>query len=146
MRALLLAALAGTLMLTGCAEAIVSHVTTRTHAAYTDAHFANFVETCVVGRCRKGQVLAALGPPNQVLAQDRGDVFVYRRSERDTNVVNLNPSMVSGFGPTVPVPIYFRSTREGREDTLMLFFDADGVFRGRSLARGIDVRPEGDPP
>ncbi len=145
MRVLMLAALAGALC-TSCAEAIISHVTTRTHAAYTDADFARFVEICGERPCRKGQVLAALGPPNQVLAQDRGDVFVYRRSERDTNVINLNPSMVSGFGPTVPVPIYFRSTREGREDTLMLFFDAEGVFRGRSLAQGIGSAPEGGTP
>lgn len=131
--------------LTGCAEALFSRVTMRTHAAYSDRDFARFGETCKEGSSRKSDIMAVLGPPNQVLAQDRGDVFVYRRSASDTNVVNLNPSMVSGFGPTVPVPIYFRSNRSGREDSLMLFFDEQGVFVGESLVQGIDPDTEGVP-
>ena len=130
------------LLATGCAEALFSRVSIQSHAAYTDADFAEFLAIREIGSTRKGQVLATLGPPIQVLAQDTGDVFVYRRHARDTNVVNLNPSMVSGFGPTVPIPIYFRSSTTGREDTLMLFFDAEGRLRGQSLLRGIE---EGEP-
>ncbi len=126
------------LLLTGCAEALFSRVSMQSHAAYTDADFAAFLAIRRIGTTRKGEVLATLGPPIQVLPQDRGDIFVYRRRARETNVVNLNPSMVSGFGPTVPIPIYFRSATTGREDTLMIFFDAEGRLRGQSLMRNID--------
>jgi len=134
------------LMLTGCAEALFSRVTMRSHAAYSDADFSEFLAIRQIGSTRKGDVLATLGPPVQVLAQDRGDVFVYRRSARDRSVVNLNPAMVSGLGPTVPIPIYFRSVTTGYEDALMLFFDHEGRLLGDSLVRGIDPPASGETP
>lgn len=137
MRRLLLGLLVP-LLLTGCAEALFSRTSMKSHVAYTDSDFDAYLAIREVGATRKGQVLATLGPPIQVLPQDRGDIFVYRRRARETNVINLNPAMVSGFGPTVPVPVYFRSATTGQEDTLMVFFDAEGRLRGESLIRNID--------
>lgn len=139
MRLRILASVTCAVLLTGCAEAIFSRVTRRDGAAYSDADFVRYTKQRQMGVTRKGEVLSALGPPIQVLAQDQGDVFVYRATSRVTDVINLNPSTVSGFGPSVPVPIYFRSDTTGREDTLMLFFDAQGRLVGESLARGIDA-------
>ena len=135
---LLIAALCMGSLFTGCAKAIVSHVSRTSHQAYNDADLARFKSVRSLGTTRKGEVLAPLGPPIEVIGQDTGDIFVYRRRALQTNVINLNPGMVSGFGPTLPIPLYYRSTTTGREDTLMLFFDAEGLLQGESLLRGID--------
>ena len=74
-------------------------------------------------------MLATLGPPIQVIGQDTGEVFVYRRLARDTSTINLNPSMVTLFCPAPPIPIYFDSRTSGRDDTLMVFFDSQGQDR-----------------
>lgn len=139
----IIAALVCGFLLSGCAEAIFSRVTRRDSAAYSDADFTRYAKLRKMGTTGKGEVLSTLGPPVQVLAQDHGDVFVYRATSRVTDVINLNPSTVSGFGPTVPVPLYFSSDTTGREDTLMLFFDTEGRLVGESLARGIDASQDG---
>jgi hypothetical protein len=126
------------LLLGGCAEALYSRVAVQSHDAYSDADYAAFLAIRQLGATRKGEVLATLGPPIQVLGQDAGDVFVYQRRARNTSVVNINPAVVSGFGPTVPIPIYVRSATTGRDDTLMLFFDPEGRLQGESLLRGIE--------
>lgn len=128
----------------GCAKAIFSRVTTRSHQAYTDADFAEFLEIRQLGETGKAEVLATLGPPIEVLSQDSGDVFVYRRRIRESNVINLNPNTVSGFGPPVPVPLFFRSSTKGRDDTLMLFFGPDGRLRGDSLRLNLEAFPVGE--
>ena len=122
----------------GCAEAMFSRESARSHTAYGDIDFVRFRTMRASGPLDKGDVLATLGPPTEAIRQDTGDVFVYRRIALETNVLNLNPAVVS-LVPTVPIPIYFRSTTTGRDDTLMLFFDQDGGLLGSSLRRGIDA-------
>ncbi len=132
------------LLLSGCAEAMFSRVSMRSHAAYSDGDLALFRTMRSAGSVHKGDVLATLGHPTQVIGQDTGDVFVYRRRFRQENVINLDPSVVSGLGPTVPIPIFFRNTTTGRNDTLMLFFDTDGRLLGDSLLRGIEAPAGGE--
>jgi hypothetical protein len=129
---LLIATLAG-----GCARAIFSIVSFRTHEAYTDASLTRFRELLQSGETvGKSDVMATLGPPIEVIGQDEGEVFVYRRLARDTNVINLNPAMIS-FVPAPPVPIYYGSDSSGRDDTLMLFFDREGWLRNTGERLGI---------
>ncbi len=121
----------------GCAAAIFSIVSFRSHAAYTDASLASFRELLGSGvAVTKPDVLATLGPPIEVIGQDDGEVFVYRRLARDTNVINLNPGMVTFFAAP-PVPIYFGSDSSGRDDTLMVFFDREGRLRNTGERLGI---------
>lgn len=127
----------------GCAQAILSRITTRSHQAYSDADFAEFLEIRELGQTGKAEVLATLGPPIEVLSQDSGDVFVYRRRIRESTVINLNPNTVT-FGPPVPIPLFFRSSTSGRDDTLMLFFGPDGRLRGDSLRLHLEAFPVGE--
>ena len=124
-------------LLAGCAEAIFSLESHRTHEAYTETSLDEFMKLRATGPVSKAEVLATLGPPIQVIGQDAGEVFVYRRLARDTSTINLNPSMVSLFGPTPPIPIYFDSRTSGRDDTLMVFFDSEGRVQGEGFNLGV---------
>ena len=113
----------------GCSDAFLSLITFRSHHAFTEESYEGYRETRRAGPVTKADVLTTLGPPIQVLVQDEGDVFVYRRVARDTRIIHLNPSFVSYFGPMPPVPLYFGSFTVGRNDELMVFFDRDGRLR-----------------
>jgi hypothetical protein len=72
-----------------------------------------------------------------VIGQDAGEIFVYRRLARDTRIINLNPGMVSVPISLPSVPLFFDSETSGRDDTLMVFFDPDGLMQGASINLGI---------
>jgi hypothetical protein len=124
-------------LLAGCAEAIFSLESHRTHDAYTEASLDQFVKLRDMGPVSKAEVLATLGPPIHVIGQDTGEVFVYRRLARDTTTINLNPSMVRLSVPAPPIPIYFDSRTSGRDDTLMVFFDSEGWVQGEGFNLGV---------
>jgi hypothetical protein len=132
-----IALLLGVALSTGCAEAILSIDSYRTHDAYTEASLGDFVEMRAAGPVSKAEVLATLGPPIHVISQDVGEIFVYRRQARDTRTINLNPAMVTLFFSLPSMPLYFDSDTSGRDDTLMVFFDSQGRLRGESVNLGI---------
>jgi hypothetical protein len=128
----------------GCAEAIFSVDSYRTHNAYTRASLGEFAAVRAEGPVTKADVLATLGPPIHVIGQDVGEIFVYRRLARDTRTINLNPAMVTVFISLPSIPIYFDSDTSGRDDTLMVFFDSEGRMQGESVNLGIgDTRQSG---
>jgi hypothetical protein len=128
----------------GCAEALFSIDSYRTHNAYTEASLAEFAAARAEGPITKAEVLATLGPPIYVIGQDTGEIFVYRRLARDNRTINLNPAMVTVFISLPPIPIYFDSDTSGRDDTLMVFFDSEGRMQGESVNLGIgDTRQSG---
>jgi len=122
---------------TGCAEAIFSIDSYRTHDAYSEASLLAFQEIKAEGPVTKADVLATLGPPIHVIGQEAGEIFVYRRLARDTRTINLNPGMVTLFISLPSVPIYFDSETSGRDDTLMVFFDSQGRMQGEGINLGI---------
>jgi hypothetical protein len=128
----------------GCAEALFSIDSYRTHDAYTEAFLNDFVKMSVEGPVSKADVLATLGPPSHVIGQDAGEIFVYQRLARDTRIINLDPSTISVFISLPSIPIYFDSQTSGRHDTLMVFFDSQGRMQGESVNLGIgDTRQSG---
>jgi hypothetical protein len=131
------ALLLGATLSTGCAEAIFSIDSYRTHDAYTEASLGEFLEMRAAGPVTKADVLATLGPPIHVIGQDAGEIFVYRRLARDTRTIDINPAMVTLFFSLPSMPIYFDSDTSGRDDTLMVFFDSQGRLRGESVNLGI---------
>jgi hypothetical protein len=128
----------------GCAEAIFSIDSSRTHDAYTEASLNEFVRMSVEGPVSKADVLATLGPPIHVIGQEAGEIFVYQRLARDTRTINLDPSTISVFISLPSIPIYFDSDTSGRHDTLMVFFDSQGRMQGEGVNLGIgDTRQSG---
>ncbi len=138
-RAALLGLVLCALLGSGCGQALFSIVSFRSHDAYTDVALARFYELIAAtgGKVSKPEVLFTLGPPIQVVGQDEGEIFIYRRLARDTSIINLNPSMISFVGPLPPIPIYFASDRSGRDDTLMIFFDREGRLANQGLRLGV---------
>jgi hypothetical protein len=132
-----LALLLAAALLAGCAEALFSIDSYRSHDAYTEASLRAFRERKAGGQVTKADLLATLGPPIRVIGEDTGEVFVYRRLARDNRTINLNPGMVRVGIPAPPLPIYFDSETSGRDDTLMVFFDSEGRMRGESVNLGI---------
>jgi hypothetical protein len=121
----------------GCASALFSIDSYRTHDAYTEVSLAEFVKLRAAGPISKADVLATLGPPIHVIGQDAGEIFVYRRLARDTRTINLNPAMVTVWISLPSIPIYFNRNTSGRDDTLMVFFDSQGRMQGESINLGI---------
>ena len=84
----------------------------------------------------KGEILARLGPPVQVIEQPDGEVFVYRRRARDTSILNINPS---GFVAGAPAfSVLYDAEVSNRDDVLMVSFDRDGAVRGVSRREDVD--------
>lgn len=126
------------MLASGCAEAIFSIDSFRSHEAYSEASLLRFREIQSEGAVlTKADVLATLGPPVHVIGQDAGEIFVYRRMARDIRTINLNPGMVTLFVSLPAVPIYFDSETSGRDDTLMVFFDRQGNMRGEGVNLGV---------
>jgi hypothetical protein len=78
----------------------------------------------------KADVLAALGPPGEVLPLVDGDVFVYRLRLTDVEFLNLNTGIFTG----VFVPVYARLEGRQRDDALFVQFDAAGRLTAVSEA------------
>ena len=124
-------------LLLGCGGALYSRESSRSHDAYTAASLESFRRAQADRLLSKADVLATLGPPIHVIGQEDGEIFVYRRVVTDTNAINLNPGVVSGLAPAPAIPLYLRSRTSGRDDTLMIFFDAHGQVRGESARHEV---------
>ena len=127
-------------LLLGCGGALFSRESSRSHDAYTAASLESFRRAQADRLLSKADVLATLGPPIHVIGQADGEIFVYRRVVTDTNAINLNPGVVSGLAPAPAIPLYLRSRTSGRDDTLMIFFNAHGQVRGESARHEVGGR------
>jgi outer membrane protein assembly factor BamE (lipoprotein component of BamABCDE complex) len=86
----------------------------------------------VAGETTKAQVLASFGPPDVIVRQLDGDVFVYRYLRRNTNTLTLEEPVVTNF-------TFFSYTRSSeKDDRLSILFDASGVVRSFGLRHGTE--------
>ena len=107
--------------LTSCTGALFTEI------EYREGHVPPAPETRLE---TKADVLGFLGAPQSYLAQRDGDVFVYRLSNVNIEVLNLNTRIFT----LVIVPIYARLDGEQLDRLVFVFFDTDG--RVRNLAVG----------
>jgi hypothetical protein len=121
-----------------CSEALIARSSYRSHEAFTDESLQRFDRARAAGELSKADVLASLGPPIHLIGQPDGEIFVYRRAALDRWTVDLNPSFVPTPFPTPPIPLYFGSFTRGRDDTLMVFFDAEGRMRATGSKLTVD--------
>jgi outer membrane protein assembly factor BamE (lipoprotein component of BamABCDE complex) len=86
----------------------------------------------VAGETTKAQVLAGFGPPDVIVRQLDGDVFVYRYVRRNTSTFTLEEPVITNF-------TFFAYTRSNeRDDRLSILFDSGGVVRSFGLRRGTE--------
>jgi len=78
-------------------------------------------EVLVVGQTPKAEVLTRLGPPNRILRQKSGDVFVYHHDQRNSSELEIQEPVVTRF------TIFQWEKVQDKSDRLMVFFDQAGL-------------------
>jgi hypothetical protein len=84
----------------------------------------------VVGRTAKPEVLAKLGPPNRILRQKSGDVFVYHHDQRNTSELEITEPVFTRF------TLFQWEKVQDKSDRLMVFFDPAGVVSAFGYREG----------
>lgn len=138
-------AMAALLLVSGllaCGPTLYAVRSYRGHAALDVGALATIAEIAEGDAPHKADVLSRLGPPVGVVGQAGGDVFVYRYVARDSQEVNLNPAFLVPSAPSVP--LYLNRGVSGRDDVLLVFFDADGRLVDASMRRSVDAAEVGD--
>ena len=92
-------------------------------------------EWLVVGTTTKPDVLATFGPPDRIVRQRDGDVFVYRYAQRNGFQLEIED-------PFSGVEVFTWDRMQEKSDRLMVFFDPSGVVNSFGFRRGRDeLRP-----
>ena len=91
---------------------------------------ANPQQVLVVGSTPKAEVLARLGPPNRILRQKTGDVFVYHHDQRNKSELNITEPLFTRFTLFEWVKV------QDKSDRLMVFFDRAGVVSAFGYRQG----------
>jgi hypothetical protein len=82
-----------------------------------------------VGETAKSQVLAHFGPPDRILRQRDGDVFIYRYEQRNSSELDISEP-IRGF-------TLFRWDKvQDKSDRLMVFFDPTGIVSAFGYRHG----------
>lgn len=87
----------------------------------------------VPGTTTKADVLRNIGPPDRIVRQYDGDVFVYAYSRRNVNTLILAE-------PVFTHTTIFEYTKEQeKSDRLVVMFNRDGVLLSVGLQRGTQT-------
>jgi len=87
-------------------------------------------EVLVVGQTRKAEVLARLGPPDRILRQKGGDIFVYNHEQRNNSELEIREPVVTRL------TIFQWAKVQEKSDRLMVFFDPVGVVSAFGYRKG----------
>lgn len=86
-------------------------------------------QVLTVGETGKGEVLSLFGPPDRILRQREGDVFIYRYEQRNTSQLDISEP-IRGF-------TLFRWDKvQDKSDRLMVFFDVGGLVSAFGYRHG----------
>jgi hypothetical protein len=86
-------------------------------------------EMVVVGASTKPQVLAHFGPPDRIVRQRDGDVFVYRYAQRNGFQLEIEE-------PFSGIEIFTWDRVQEKSDRLLVFFDRNGLVSAFGFRRG----------
>jgi hypothetical protein len=86
-------------------------------------------QALLVGSTSKADVLGRFGPPDRILRQRTGDVFVYRQDQRNSSEFNL-------VEPFTRFVLFTWEKTQDKSDRLMVFFDPAGVVSAFGYRRG----------
>jgi len=86
----------------------------------------------VLGKTTKPDVLRDVGPPDRLVRQYDGDVFVYEYIRRNESTLELEE-------PVFTHATIFEYTRvTERSDRMIVFFDRNGIVSGVGFRRGTE--------
>jgi hypothetical protein len=86
-------------------------------------------EMIIVGSSTKPQVLAWFGPPDRIVRQRDGDVFVYRYAQRNGFQLEIEE-------PFSGIEIFTLDRTQEKSDRLLVFFDRQGLVSAYGYRRG----------
>ena len=78
-------------------------------------------EQIEIGRTTRADVLETFGPPDRIVRQRDGDVFVYRYQQRNESQLTIEEPVITNF------EIFSYEKTQEKRDVLMVFFDREGV-------------------
>jgi outer membrane protein assembly factor BamE (lipoprotein component of BamABCDE complex) len=84
------------------------------------------------GSTTRAEVLAIFGPPDRILRQTTGDVFVYRFERRNSTSFTLEEPIVTDM------EIFSWNKVQEKSDQLTVFFDREGIVTGFGYRRGTE--------
>lgn len=85
-----------------------------------------------VGKSTKADALRELGPPERLVRQYDGDVFVYAFVRRNSSSFAIEEPVLTNL------TIFAWSKTQEKSDRLVLIFDRDGVLTGYGYRRGTE--------
>lgn len=85
-----------------------------------------------VGRTSKAEILELFGPPDRILRQYEGDVFVYAYIRRNSTTFALEDPTFTNL-----MIFTYQKTQE-KSDRLVVLFDRAGVLSGIGFRRGTE--------
>jgi hypothetical protein len=87
-------------------------------------------EVLVLGRTPKAEVLTRLGPPNRILRQKSGDVFVYHHDQRNSSEFEITEPVITRL------TLFQWEKVQDKSDRLMVFFDRAGLVSAFGYRQG----------
>ena len=84
------------------------------------------------GHTPQAEVLTKLGPPDRILRQKSGDVFVYHHDQRNSSELEIREPVVTRF------TLFQWEKVQDKSDRLMVFFDPAGLVSAFGYRRGRD--------
>jgi hypothetical protein len=98
---------------------------------YVGNEFRDIPEgSVVVGQTTKKEILELLGPPDRILRQYDGDVFVYAYIRRNSTTITIEEPVVTNL-----MIFSYQKTQE-KSDRMVVFFHRDGMVSGVGFLRG----------
>ncbi|MFI5315610.1 MAG: hypothetical protein ACHQ6T_07910 [Myxococcota bacterium] len=86
----------------------------------------------VPGTTTKAEVLRELGPPDRLVRQYEGDVFVYAYIRRNESSIDLEEPVFTRMR------IFSYTKTQEKSDRMVVLFDRSGVVAGVGLRRGTE--------
>ena len=115
------------IVLGGCSTVVYER--TRLDAGSTPSPTAL---TALAPGASKGEVLARLGAPLDVLPRHDGDLFVYRLQHTDVEAFNVN----TGIYLAIALPLYSNTSGARRDALVHIYFDRQGRLEYVSRREG----------
>jgi len=84
------------------------------------------------GRSTKADVLRDLGPPDRLVRQYDGDVFVYAYIRRNADTLELSEPVFTGL------TLFSYTRTQEKSDRMVVLFDRNGVVTGVGFRRGTE--------
>lgn len=89
-------------------------------------------EQVVAGRSTKAEVLRDLGPPDRLVRQYDGDVFVYAYIRRNMDTLELSEPVFTHL------TIFSYTRTQEMSDRMVVIFDRNGIVTGIGFRRGTE--------